>query len=186
MAPMKATKKVTAVTKKVTAVTKKSTPVVKAMKDKSDLDGTPNMTLQEKLALWKSGNDSMNESMDLARGQQKQLAGQFQTALAKAPQSVKDTWDTASSTAAGSRAESKRGIVKAWLLDKTWGDTFVSHVMTISTSKMFKTEEKPVSRKELEMKYTDDEIDELLDSGALVPVKHSNKGTVTMFLDHSN
>ena len=40
--------------------------------------------------------------------------------------------------------------------------------------------------KQLQTKYDEAEIDQLIDEGAIEEVKHSKSGSVTMYLDHSD
>eukprot|EP00974_Lingulodinium_polyedra_P043663 4192200-Lingulodinium_polyedra.AAC.1 len=40
--------------------------------------------------------------------------------------------------------------------------------------------------KELEKKYTPEEIQDLLESGGLQEVRHSSQGRIAMYIDHSN
>jgi hypothetical protein len=42
------------------------------------------------------------------------------------------------------------------------------------------------TQKELESKYTDEELEMLIDTGGITEVQHSKNSNVTMFIDHSN
>ena len=64
----------------------------------------------------------------------------------------------------GFKQQAQHRIVKAWLLDRKWGDTFVSIVEYIEHKKTFVERQKPLSYKQLLEKYTEDEISELLET----------------------
>ena len=64
------------------------------------------------------------------------------------------------------------------------GDTFLNHVQSISFQKSLKTVEKPVTMKQLEKKYDDDQISDLLESGGITVVAHTKSSRVKMYIDH--
>ena len=115
------------------------------------------MSLEEKLELWKNKQD-FSAPLDLDTAQQKQLASKFKTALVKAGSDVKSVWSDANSQPAGLKLDAKQTVVKSWVMDKTWGQTFKKYTEKIEQDKSFKKEDKPVSTMELQRKYTDAEI----------------------------
>ena len=152
-------------------------------KDQSSDAGT--MSLQEKIASWKEKND-VAANLELDRNEQKNVLSQFKNALNSAPQEAKDAWEKASTASAGQKHLQKQAVVKGWLLDRSWGETFLHSVQSLSFDKSFLEKEKPISKKELQMKYDDDEIERLLEDGGIVPVKHSKNSSLQMYIDKSN
>ena len=67
---------------------------------------------------------------------------------------------------------SQMRVIKAWILDRSWGTTFMNMTRNISASKSFKTRERPVSWKQLLAKYDEDEIYDLIESGAIVEARN--------------
>jgi hypothetical protein len=143
------------------------------------------MTLEEKLELWKKKQD-FSAPLDLDTAQQKQLASKFKVALQKAGADAKSVWSDANSQPAGLKLEAKQTVVKSWIMDKTWGQTFMQYSEKIVQDKSFKREDKPVSMLELQRKYTDAEIQDLLETGGITECRHSKQGRVKMYIDHSN
>jgi hypothetical protein len=155
-------------------------------KDKADAkQHLAAMSLEEKLELWRKKQD-FEAPLDLDTAQQKQLASKFKTALVKAGPEAKSVWSDANSQPAGLKLEAKQLVVKSWVMDKTWGQAFKKYTEKIEQDKSFKKEDKPVSMMELQRKYTDAEIQDLLETGGITECRHSSRGRVRMYLDHSN
>ena len=154
-----------------------------ALKQKNTEAGP--MSLEEKLELWRKKQD-FSAPLDLDTTQQKQLASKFQTALVKASPDAKSVWSEALSQPPGLKLESKQTVVKSWLMDKSWGQTFMKYSEKIVQNKSFKREDKPVSMLELQRKYTEAEIQDRLETGGITECRHSSRGRVKMYLDHSN
>ena len=156
-----------------------------AHKAKSPKFDQTEMTLEEKLDMWKQKQD-FNAPLELNSQHQKQLSGQFKTALAKANADAKSVWTDALSMAPGLKQEAKQTVVKSWIMDKNWGQSFIKYTEKITQDKAHTQQEKPRSMKELESKYTADEINDLLETGGITICRHSLKGRVKMYIDHSN
>ena len=179
-------------TKKAGSPKTKAMKVMKVMKRPSvadiadDLHGEDeDMSLEEKIAMWKAKQDPALP-LKLSTVHQKQLSSKFNHALSKANDEVQSMWSAACNKPRGQKTDAKQSIVKSWIMDKSWGKQFLSYLQAISQDKSFTVEQKPVSWKELQAKYTDKEIQELLEDGGITEVRHSNKGRVTMYIDHSN
>jgi hypothetical protein len=135
------------------------------------------MSLEEKLELWRKKQD-FGAPLDLDTAQQKQLASKFKTALVKAGPEAKSVWSDANSQPPGLKLEAKQLVVKSWVMDKTWGQSFKKYTEKIEQDKSFKKEDKPVSMMELQRKYTDAEIQDLLETGGITECRHSSRGRV--------
>jgi hypothetical protein len=107
-------------------------------------------------------------------------------ALQKAGTDAKSVWSDANSQPAGLKLEAKQTVVKSWIMDKSWGQVFMKYSEKIVQDKSFKREDKPVSMLELQRKYTDAEIQDLLETGGISECRHSTRGRVKMYIDHSN
>ena len=83
----------------------------------------------------------------------------------------------------GHRNVSKSTAVKAWIIDPDWGQKFTSLTRSISSSRGYKESEKPVSWKQLEEKYTEDELAELWETGGIIACPHSRSSKLTMYID---
>lgn len=60
-------------------------------------------------------------------------------------------------------------------------------VQSLNFDKSFTEKEKPISKKELQKKYTDKETEQFLEDGGVVPVKHSNKNSsLQVYVDKRN
>ena len=76
--------------------------------------------LDKKIAEWKAKQE-FDAPLNLNTEEQKALSSKFHLALRAAPADKKDAWSEAGSAASGSVRKEKQGIVKAWLMDKSWG-----------------------------------------------------------------
>lgn len=59
-------------------------------------------------------------------------------------------------------------------------------VQSVKHRKTYTEKEKPVSMKQLQEKYTEEEIAQLLEDEGIVSVSHSRRSSVQMFIDKSN
>ena len=151
-------------------------------------DEVATISLEEKIQLWKDRvhGENPDAELELETSEQKQLSSKFLHALKSAPSEAKEQWETASQAPAGQKHAQKGAVVRAWLLDKSWGSHFMQKTQSISSSKSFKETEKPVSWKELQQKYEDEEIQQVLEDGGIIEVAHSKTSNVKMYIDKSN
>jgi hypothetical protein len=140
------------------------------------------MSLKEKLDLWRSKND-ITAPLQLDHSEQKQLNSKFKHALKSAPEDARSMFSDACSKESGKNA-AKQAVVKAWILDGSWGDTFVKYNKTIKYDQSMKTIAKPLTRRELEAKYSEEEISALLESGGITQVSHSGSTRVKLYVDN--
>ena len=139
------------------------------------------MSLKEKLEMWKSKND-VNAPLDLDHVEQKQLSSKFKHALKTAPEDAQSAFSEACSKSSGKNA-AKQAIVKAWLLDNKWGESFLGFQKSLTLGQGVKRLQKPMTRLELEQKYSPEEINELLQSGGLQQICHDGSTRVKMYID---
>ena len=155
----------------------KLTPKALAAKD------VKQMSLEEKLQAWKE-KDDINAPLSLKHDEQKKLSSKFLNALKGAPSEVESQWSSIAGLPPGKKTQAKQAMVKSWLLDRQWGDTFISHVKHLSLTQEQKHTEKPQTIKELEAKYSEAELNDLMQSGGITEVTHAKSGRVKMYIDH--
>ena len=141
------------------------------------------MSLEDKLQLWRSKNN-VNEDLGLDHEEQKKLSSKFLNALKTAPSEAQSVYSDTASLASGLKNKTKQSIVKAWLLDNKWGDNFLSFTKSINFSQDSKKIEKPITRMELESKYSEEEINDLLESNGITEVSHKGSSRVKLYVDH--
>ena len=73
-----------------------------------------------------------------------------------------EAYTIASSLPRGQKREGQQLVIKSWLLDKQFTNSFFQSVQKITSTKKSQQVETPVSRKQLQEKYTEEEIAELL------------------------
>ena len=142
------------------------------------------MSLKEKLEMWKSKNN-VDEPLELNHVEQKQLSSKFKHALKTAPEDAQSAYSEACSKSSGKNS-AKQAIVKAWLLDNKWGESFLGYQKSLTLNQGVKRMQKPQTLKELEQKYTEEEINELLQSGGLQQICHDGSTRVKMYIDNGN
>ncbi len=168
----------TKATKKKQKTTDEGKPK-KAMKQAS----SSSMTLEEKLKMWREKND-ISADLDLNHEQQKQLSSKFLNALKSAPDDAKSQYSAVSTLPGGQKTKSKQALVKAWILDNKWGENFLHYTKTLNFGMTSTKTEKPLTRMELEAKYSEEELNALLESGGISEVSHSGNARVKLYVDH--
>lgn len=146
--------------------------------------GMKGMTLEEKLEAWKAKGDFEAPLPQLDHVEQKQLSSKFLNALKGAPDEVASQYSKISELPSGKKTQSKQLIVKSWIMDKQWGDKFLQMSKNMDFKFSNKRIEKPQTMKELEAKYDEDEIADLLASGGISEIRHQKSSRVKMYIDH--
>ena len=164
---------------KVAKVQKVSKGKSKSKKDSSKAKAVQGphqaLTLEEKLEMWRQRQD-FSAPLGLDTTQQKQLSSKFKTAIVKAGSEANSVWSEACKAPAGLKLDAKQTVVKSWIMDKTRGQTFTKYAEKIIQDKSLKQEEEPMSMKELLNKYTDQEVQDLLETGGISERRHSSRG----------
>ena len=141
------------------------------------------LTLDEKLKKWKEDGD-MESPLGLDHVEQKQLSSKFLNALKGAPSVVSQAYSKLSQEPEGQKNKNKQLLVKSWIMDKQWGDTFIEHTKSLTYNQENKQVEKLETLKQLEQKYSEDEISDLLQSGGIAEVRHNKSNRVKLYIDH--
>jgi len=141
------------------------------------------MSLEEKLENWKKKGD-IEAPLALDHKEQKRLSSKFLHALKGAPSEVSSHYSKLSELQPGQKNKQKQLLVRSWIMDRGWGETFSTHSKSLTFNLENKQIEKPMTMKELELKYTDDEIADLLESGGISEVKHAKSSRVKLYVDH--
>lgn len=129
--------------------------------------------------------DDETASLTLSHAESKQAYGRLQWARNKDPTgAANQAWREALAAPPGQKQAAKMQVMKAWVLDPSWGQRFLSVSKSLTSSKGFRATEKPQTWKELSQKYTEEELELLLDSGAITTCPHSKNSTLTMYIDH--
>jgi hypothetical protein len=105
----------------------------------------------------------------LSREDWKKLNQRFvQTKLAKTGQEVQKIWsDVASETGRTGKRDKQHQILTAWVIDPSCGSAFLENVRTLQSSEKYVGTEAWVSHKKIQEEYSDDELEEMLESGAI-------------------
>ena len=146
--------------------------------------GVKSMSLGEKLEAWKAKGDIEAPLPELDHAEQKRLSSKFLNALKGAPDDVASQYSKISEMPAGKKTQSKQLMVKSWIMDKQWGDQFIEMNKTLDFKFKNKRIERPQTMKELEAKYDEDEIADLLASGGISEIRHQKSSRVKMYIDH--
>ena len=144
------------------------------------------MSLEEKLELFRQKNDQQAPLPQLTVQEQKRLAGKFNYELDKTPEAKAVVGSACSEASAGSKNKARQDFVKSWILAGGFGEKLFAIVEEVKVGKSFSQVEKPVSMKELQQRYTDEQIGQLLSEGGIRECRHSKYGSITMYVDHSN
>lgn len=144
------------------------------------------MTLEEKMAKFRASGGADSEILDnLSIAERKQLSSKFNYQMERSGMRSVVEASTAS-LGRGMKQRAHQEIVKSFVLHGGFTDTWMEHFKTLSFQKSFTEKERPMSMKELLNKYTQDEVDDLLETGGLVACKHSKDGRITMYIDKSD
>ena len=146
--------------------------------------GMKSMSLEEKLEAWKVKGDIEAPLPELDHAEQKRLSSKFLNALKGAPDDVASQYSKISEMPAGKKTQSKQLMVKSWIMDKQWGEQFIEMNKTLDFKFKNKRIERPQTMKELEAKYDEDEIADLLASGGISEIRHQKSSRVKMYIDH--
>ena len=179
MAPKKAMKSAMKATAKPKVVT------LEALKKPAAAVKAKPMSLDEKLEAFRKRGDP-TAKLDVTTEESKRLAGKFDRELAKDVDVQKHVRDAESQAPRGTKQKTHQEFVKARTIAKGFDNMFFDICSKLTHTKSLIYKEKPLSYKQLQEKYTDEEITDLLDSGGITETKHSKRGRVTMYIDHSN
>lgn len=100
-------------------------------------------------------NSQADPSADLVLSteQKKQLSSKFLHRLQSAPQVAKDAYEQATKGPPGTKQKAIQQMVKAWVLDRSWGHRFISIMRTLEFTQALIEKEKPATWKQLSDKY---------------------------------
>lgn len=95
----------------------------------------------------------MDAELKLSSAEQKQLSSKFNHKLKAAPENVLALVEEAKKLPPGQKQAAHQAVVKAWIIDKTWGNRFLNVVRTVSFVQQLKQRQRPVTWKQLESKW---------------------------------
>ena len=145
---------------------KAPTPV-KSMKVKKGGKDSKQMSLDDKIQLWREkneGNGKDAEEPDLSLEEWSKVNGRFKTAMNKNPE-AKEAWENASNLSRGQGVQkAKRQAMIAWLMDPSFGRGFQEYIQSVSYDQRHSTLERPETYKQLLERYDDMEIQSMVDA----------------------
>ena len=95
----------------------------------------------------------VDAELKLTTAEQKQLSSKFNHKLKGAPDNVVALVDEAKKLPSGQKQVAHQSVVKAWVIDKSWGSRFLNVVRSVSFVQQLKQRQRPVTWKQLEMKW---------------------------------
>ena len=132
----------------------------------SDVASLGTVSLDEKIRKFQQGQII---EKDFNLNEMRTIHGRFKTALARPTpkaQAAKSKWDQLSQEARG-KNQLKRGMLLAWMRDQQFGEVFQEQISSVRLSKISEHVEEWGSWKQMEAKYDDEELTELLATGVI-------------------
>jgi hypothetical protein len=140
----------------------------------------PEMTLDEKMALFANGG----KGPELTQDEWRAVNGRFKTAVSAAEPEVKEQWKAASESE--NKNKTKRSLMIGWLTDdKNFGAVYHSFVKQLNISRKVVKKEKWMGRQAAQAAggYDTDEFEELVDVGAIAKRLHPRCAKITQYCD---
>ena len=143
---------------KASSAMKAPTPM-KSMKVKKGGKESKQMSLDDKIQLWREKNDLSLEEWSKVNGRLR-----FKTAMNKNPE-AKEAWENASNLSRGQGVQkAKRQAMIALLMDPSFGRGFQEYIQSVSYDQRHSTLERPETYKQLLERYDDMEIESMVDA----------------------